>query len=128
LKDILQDDEISQFFFDVRNDSDAPFAHFGVALQGVEDVQLMESASRKTSTSRKSLNGLAKCVDQSTKVVFHTQSLAGWKLAKRKGEKLFKTKNGVFNDDYGDYYWEDDGATSCRDIISSANYDMYYSD
>jgi exonuclease 3'-5' domain-containing protein 1 len=43
LKDILQDKEIPKVFFDVRNDSDALFAHFGVALQGIADVQLLES-------------------------------------------------------------------------------------
>ena len=48
LKDILQDKHILKVFFDVRNDSDALFAHFGVALQGVEDIQLIESATRKT--------------------------------------------------------------------------------
>lgn len=41
LKDILQDEKIPKVFFDARNDSDALFAHFGVALHGVEDVQLM---------------------------------------------------------------------------------------
>jgi exonuclease 3'-5' domain-containing protein 1 len=34
LKGILQDENIPTGFFDVRNDSDALFAHFGVALQG----------------------------------------------------------------------------------------------
>jgi exonuclease 3'-5' domain-containing protein 1 len=38
LKDILEDEKIPKVFFDVRNDSDALFTHFGVALQGVEDV------------------------------------------------------------------------------------------
>jgi exonuclease 3'-5' domain-containing protein 1 len=52
-KDILQDEKIIKVFFDVRNDSDALFRHFNVALQGVEDVQLMESATRKTSASRR---------------------------------------------------------------------------
>ncbi|CAN9172116.1 unnamed protein product [Alternaria alternata] len=32
LKDILQDEEIPKVFFDVRNDSDALFSHFGIAL------------------------------------------------------------------------------------------------
>ena len=59
LKDILQDDKIPKVFFDVRNDSDALFAHFGMALQGAEDVQLMESATRRTAGSRKFLSGLA---------------------------------------------------------------------
>ena len=48
LKDILQDEKIPKVSFDARNDSDALFAHFGVALQGVEDIQLMESATRRT--------------------------------------------------------------------------------
>lgn len=62
LKNILQDETISKVFFDVRNDSDALFSHFGVALKGVEDIQLMESATRKTTSSRKYVTGLAKCV------------------------------------------------------------------
>lgn len=37
LKDILQNERLTKVFFDVRNDSDALFAHYGVALQGVED-------------------------------------------------------------------------------------------
>ena len=38
LKGILQDPSKTKVFFDVRNDSDALFAHYGVALQGIEDV------------------------------------------------------------------------------------------
>jgi len=91
LKDILQDAKISKVFSDVRNDSDALFAHFGVALQGVEDVQLMESATRTTTSSRKYLNGLAKCVEQS---VLHGKDLTSWKLAKEKGRRLFKAEYG----------------------------------
>ncbi|KAF2114629.1 ribonuclease H-like domain-containing protein [Lophiotrema nucula] len=222
LKDILQDAKIPKVFFDVRNDSDALFAHFGVALQGVEDVQLMESATRKTTASRKLLSGLAKCVENSK--IGHS-GLASWKLAKEKGERLFKAEHGgsyeIFNqrpipedvisycagdvqflpdlwnkfcrqqahawrdmvdeetekrvamsqrsdyqphdrkkamgpwskdqnllldqwnyvapldhyDDTFDQYdddleddWYDDGPTSCRDIISSWDYDYYYSD
>jgi len=227
LKDILQDETIPKVFFDVRNDSDTLFAHFGVKLQGVEDVQLMESATRITTSSRKYLNGLAKCVEQN---VLGGADLASWKLAKEKGERLFKAEHGgsyeVFNerpvpkdiisycvgdvqylpelrkkfwerqtipwqdlvsgaakariaeshspeyqpkgpgralatwtedqnktldqwnyvptfddffdedfglcesweDDEDDRYWEDDGPTSCRDIINSWDYDYYYSD
>jgi exonuclease 3'-5' domain-containing protein 1 len=58
LEDILQNEEIPKVFFDVRNDSDALFSHYGIALQGVEDVQLMESATRETTGSRRYLNGL----------------------------------------------------------------------
>jgi exonuclease 3'-5' domain-containing protein 1 len=91
LKDILQDGKIPKVFFDVRNDSDALFTHFGVALQGVEDVQLMESATRTTTSSRRLLNGLVKCVEQD---LLHGSELAGWKLAKEKGARLFKAEYG----------------------------------
>ncbi|CAN9093015.1 unnamed protein product [Alternaria alternata] len=101
LKDILQDERIPKVFFDVRNDSDALFAHFGVALQGVEDVQLMESATRKTTASRKFLNGLTKCVENNLPMPTFGSGLVSWKLAKEKGERLFKAEYGgsydVFN-------------------------------
>ena len=101
LKDILQEEKIPKVFFDVRNDSDALFAHFGVELQGVEDVQLMESATRKTTQSRKFLSGLAKCVENNVAMSFGASGLRSWKLAKEKGERLFKPEHGgsyeVFN-------------------------------
>jgi exonuclease 3'-5' domain-containing protein 1 len=101
LKDILQDERIPKVFFDVRNDSDALFAHFGVALQGVEDVQLMESATRKTTASRKFLNGLTKCVEKEWSMSIDSIGLVRWKRAKEKGERLFKPEYGgsydVFN-------------------------------
>ncbi|KAH0562357.1 hypothetical protein GP486_002948 [Trichoglossum hirsutum] len=99
LKDILQNKDIPKVFFDVRNDSDALFAHFGVALQGVEDVQLMESATRKTTESRRLLGSLAKCVEKNA--LIGGSDLASWTLAKEKGERLFKPEHGgsheVFN-------------------------------
>jgi exonuclease 3'-5' domain-containing protein 1 len=101
LKDILQDPNKTKVFFDVRNDSDALFAHFGVALQGVEDVQLMESATRKTTRSRRFVSGLAKCIEQNMSTSQTTADLARWKLAKEKGEQLFHPSRGgsyaVFN-------------------------------
>ncbi|KAF2105104.1 hypothetical protein NA57DRAFT_31304 [Rhizodiscina lignyota] len=101
MKDILEDEKIPKVFFDVRNDSDALFAHFSVALQGVEDVQLMESATRKTTASRKFLSGLAKCVEKSVLLELGGNTRASWKLAKEKGERLFKPELGgsyeIFN-------------------------------
>ncbi|KAL8833171.1 MAG: hypothetical protein Q9170_004452, partial [Blastenia crenularia] len=101
IKDILQDDNIPKVFFDVRNDSDALFAQFGVALQGVEDVQLMESATRKTTGARKFLNGLSKCIEQNMLFSPHGFDRASWTAAKKKGERLFKAEYGgsyeVFN-------------------------------
>ncbi|KAF5870845.1 putative 3 -5 exonuclease protein [Botrytis fragariae] len=91
LKDILQDQKIPMIFFDNRNDSDALYAHFGVVLQGLEDVQLMESTTRTTTSSRKFLNRLAKCIEQSG---LDNRDLKSWKLAKEKGERLFKPELG----------------------------------
>jgi len=67
------------------------FAHFGVALQGAEDVQLMESATRRTTSFRKYLNGLAKCIEQG---VLYGSDLTSWKLATEKGGRLFKPEYG----------------------------------
>jgi exonuclease 3'-5' domain-containing protein 1 len=74
LTDILQDVNIPKVFFDVRNDSDALFAHFGVALQGVQDVQLMESATRNTTISRKFVSELTKCIQEKSLGLWHRPS------------------------------------------------------
>lgn len=87
-------------FFDVHNDSDALFAHFSVALQGVEDVQLMKGATMRTTASRKFLTGLARCVKKNV-FMLGGSDLASWKQVKEKGERLFKAEHGgsyeVFN-------------------------------
>jgi len=44
LKDILDSATTPKVFFDVCNDWDALFAHFSVALQIIQDVQLMKNA------------------------------------------------------------------------------------
>ncbi|GAB7345059.1 hypothetical protein MBLNU457_3471t1 [Dothideomycetes sp. NU457] len=82
LKDVLQDERIPKVFFDVRNDSDALFAHFGVELRGIQDLQLLESATRTTTRSRKFLSSLAKCVADLAPDDVNT---ASWKLAKEAG-------------------------------------------
>jgi exonuclease 3'-5' domain-containing protein 1 len=99
LKDILEDEDTPKVVFDVRNDSDALFAHFGVSLQGVEDVQLMDSATRATTVSRRTLNSLAKCIERNTRI--DSKEHASWKLAKERGERLFMARHGgtseIFN-------------------------------
>jgi exonuclease 3'-5' domain-containing protein 1 len=101
LKGILQDEKIPKVFFDVRSDSDALFAHFKVALQGVEDVQLMESAMRKTTASRRLLNGLKKCPENNLLMSSGDDSFASWNKTKDKGKQLFKAGggglSGIFN-------------------------------
>jgi exonuclease 3'-5' domain-containing protein 1 len=60
LKDILESSTTPKVFFDVRNDSDALYCHYGIGLKGVMDIQLMESASRPG--RRAFVSGLAKCI------------------------------------------------------------------
>jgi len=60
LRSVLQSASIPKVFFDVRNDSDALFSHFGMALAGIVDLQVMEYASR--TFRKKFVNGLSKCI------------------------------------------------------------------
>lgn len=62
MKDILESDSIPKAFFDVRNDSDALFHLFGINLAGVQDIQLMELATR--TISKRCVNGLSKCMER----------------------------------------------------------------
>jgi len=97
LGDILEDPDTPKVFFDVRNDSDALFAHYGIALQGVEDVQLMESATRKDAYSRKHLSGMAKYMEKNITVGNFERYIA-WLDTKTAGEKLFKAEHGGSHD------------------------------
>lgn len=98
LKAILESAIIPKVIFDVRNDSDALYSHFGVKLQGIIDLQLMELATR--SHSRKFLSGLGRCMDQDlvqTPEEFEVRS-----AIKKRGVQLFAPEKGgryeVFND------------------------------
>ncbi|KAK3616031.1 hypothetical protein LTR22_027204, partial [Elasticomyces elasticus] len=62
LLDVLQSPKIVKVFFVIRNDSDTLCGVYGVRVGGVEDLQLMELASR--SFNRKHVNGLAKCIER----------------------------------------------------------------
>jgi exonuclease 3'-5' domain-containing protein 1 len=97
LQNILESPTIPKVFFDVRNDSDALYAHYNIALQGVVDIQLMENASR--TGSMEFLKGLAKCIN-SNNFITHAER-EGFKAQKVKGELLFNPDKGgsyeVFN-------------------------------
>jgi exonuclease 3'-5' domain-containing protein 1 len=98
LKTIFEAQNIPKAFFDVRNDSDALFHHFQIRLAGVEDIQLMELATR--TGPKKYVNGLQRCIEQDTMMTFTERSR--WNAAKEAGVKLFDPVKGgryeVFND------------------------------
>ena len=98
LKTLLESDVIPKAFFDVRRDSDALYSHFGISLAGVEDIQLMELATR--TFARRTLNGLGRCIERDAPMS-SAESLA-WKASKDKGLDLFLPGRGgryeVFNE------------------------------
>ncbi|KAF3046143.1 hypothetical protein E8E12_011354 [Didymella heteroderae] len=98
LKDILEAKDVPKVFFDVRNDSDALFHHFQINLSGVDDIQLMELATR--TFQRKFVNGLQRCIENDA--VMTVAEKYTWNAAKEKGKKLFAPERGgryeVFND------------------------------
>lgn len=68
LKTILESKYIVKVFFDIRNDSDALFSLYGICVDGVEDLQLMELASRNF--SKRCVNGLAKCIEGDSSIEY----------------------------------------------------------
>lgn len=98
-KFILESTAIPKVFFDVRKDSDALYAHFGISLAAIQDLQLMEMATRRPTLPKKYLNGLAKCIEKDVSLTLDESYR--WKTVKEKGRKLFAPECGgnyeVFN-------------------------------
>jgi len=98
LQAILEDPRIIKVFFDVRNDSDALFAHYQIRLKGIQDLQLMELATR--SFTRRHVNGLSKCIVRDGCLT--SAEMHQWIRCKEKGRRLFAPECGgrysVFND------------------------------
>jgi exonuclease 3'-5' domain-containing protein 1 len=90
LKLVLESEAIPKVFFDVRNDSDALFSHFGICLAGVQDLQVMEFASRRVSA--RFVSGLSKCIERD--LIMATTEKQTWLATKEKGLKLFAPERG----------------------------------
>lgn len=90
LKDILESKEIIKVFFDIRNDSDALFSLYGVRVDGIEDLQLMELATRNF--SKRCVNGLAKCIERDATIPYPEKR--DWQKVKDNGRKLFDPARG----------------------------------
>ncbi|KAJ4351408.1 uncharacterized protein N0V89_006750 [Didymosphaeria variabile] len=98
LKDIFESNAIPKAFFDIRNDSDALYSHFGIHVAGIADIQLMELATR--TGSKRCINGLARCMERGDAAMSYAEK-AKWAENKEAGRKLFDPKRGgsyeVFN-------------------------------
>jgi exonuclease 3'-5' domain-containing protein 1 len=99
MKDILESESIPKVFFDVRNDSDGLFHHFGIKLAAIQDLQLMEVATRRMLLSRRFLYGLSSCVEKDLSLTAAETRV--WKDTKERGRNLFAPERGgsyeVFN-------------------------------
>ncbi|KAK8097765.1 3'-5' exonuclease [Apiospora kogelbergensis] len=98
IRGILESKEYCKAFFDVRNDSDALFHHYGVGLRNVEDLQLMENATRPDG-QRNIINGLAKSMGW--RGILSRAERAQWDRCKTAGKAMFNPATGgsfdVFN-------------------------------
>lgn len=86
LKRILESRTIFKVLFDVRNDSDALYSHFGVELVGVIDLQILEYATRQP--RGKFVHGLARCIERDL------PASQDWSLTKARGRHLFAPEIG----------------------------------
>lgn len=97
LKSILESPFIPKVFFDVRRDSDALYSHYGIELQNIQDLQLMELATR--THGRNFINGLKKCIEKD--MPMSSTERHDWLTTKEEGLKLFDPQKGgsyeVFN-------------------------------
>ncbi|KAJ3495914.1 hypothetical protein NLG97_g3044 [Lecanicillium saksenae] len=97
LQQMLESADIPKVFFDVRNDSDALYKHFRIRLAGIQDLQLMEVATRPS--RRKHVNGLARCIERDGSL--SPAESKRWKDCKEKGVRFFAPEHGgsyaVFN-------------------------------
>jgi len=98
LKEILESGTIPKVFFDVRNDSDALYSHFQISLAGIQDLQLMELATRRFKKGY--VNGLSRCIENDARL--SSGDRISWNTTKDKGVRLFAPERGgsyeVFNE------------------------------
>jgi exonuclease 3'-5' domain-containing protein 1 len=93
LKNILESVAIAKVFFDIRHDSDALYSLYGISVGGIEDLQLMELASRKGDKS--AVSSLSKCVERDAAI--STAEKQKWRAIKEEGRALFDSaRNGSY--------------------------------
>lgn len=88
LKAILESPRIPKCLFDVRADSNALFFLYGVSIQGVQDIQLMELARRPGLY----VNGLVRCIERDAGL--NASGVEAFQRKKREGSNLFLPDKG----------------------------------
>ncbi|KAK2593960.1 hypothetical protein QQS21_008319 [Conoideocrella luteorostrata] len=99
LKSILETEDITKVFFDIRNDADALFSLQGIRVRGITDLQVMEFATRDSQPSR-FVSGLAKCIKDDCPMPQYEKQK--WLRTKDRVGALFSPERGgsyqVFNE------------------------------
>ena len=90
LQSILQSKLLPKVAFDIRNGAGALFAHFNMSMRGVEDLQLMEVATRSTKKYR--MSELAASIGRDAHLA--PDDIKAWKVENEKGLALFEPKSG----------------------------------
>ncbi|KAL8774850.1 MAG: hypothetical protein Q9209_000789 [Squamulea sp. 1 TL-2023] len=90
LKSLLESNTMPKCFFDVRNDADALKSHFGIGLRSVQDLQLVEVASRWHSKTE--YWGLSRCIEEHTGL--QKAAFEDWKTTELRYEALTLPKHG----------------------------------
>jgi exonuclease 3'-5' domain-containing protein 1 len=116
LKDILENRRIPKVFFDVRNDSDALFSHFGIRMKGIIDLQLMENASLNTrANGKRFLARLGKCIQLDSGLSDAEKKV--WETSKDKGKKLFAPEEGGRYETFNERPLHDDLKIYCEQDV-----------
>jgi exonuclease 3'-5' domain-containing protein 1 len=90
LKTILESETIPKAFFDVCNNSDALYSHFGISLAGVHDIQVIEFAARPI--KGRFVSRLSKCIEKDLVLTMAERQI--WLATKERGLNLFAPERG----------------------------------
>lgn len=90
LKSILEGTSIIKCFYDLRSDADALYNIYGIDMDGCQDLQIMENATRRG--SKRLLNGLARSITNYAEL--DKDALQAWTEAKKRGKALFSPEIG----------------------------------
>ncbi|KAG5772011.1 hypothetical protein H9Q69_005060 [Fusarium xylarioides] len=92
LRSILDSASYRKIFFDVRQHSYILYSQYGVKLQGVHDLQLMENARRSTERKRKYLQTFEPLIQS----VARGENRKRWLVDRFNGEWTYKNSAMVF--------------------------------
>ncbi|KAL8335658.1 hypothetical protein RB598_009713 [Gaeumannomyces tritici] len=95
LKSILEDQSVPKYFWDVRTDAVALWAHHQVRLAGVMDVQLLEKAARRRGGSNTDFIGLRNAVKNDLDLP--RALLGSWLQNKQHAAALFRARQDIFS-------------------------------